>query len=74
MVVLLLGSGPLAFESALLCTFRHFSLLSAAFGTLKVIEAFPDAEAHMLEIPIDAGSNASAVASCVLLTSENFQK
>ena len=29
-------------ESALLCAFRHFSSLSVAFGTLKVIEAFPD--------------------------------
>ena len=30
-------------ESALLCAFRHFSSLSVTFGTLKVIEAFPDA-------------------------------
>ena len=42
-VVLLLGSGPPAFESALLCTFRHFLELSVAFGTLKVIEAFAHA-------------------------------
>ena len=28
----------------LLCTFRHFSSLSVAFGTLKAIETFPDGD------------------------------
>ena len=56
MVGLLLGSGPLAFESVLLCTFRRFSALSVAFGTLKVIETFPDAgKGHLQDESLGVG-------------------
>ena len=42
MAILLLGSGPLAFESALLCTFRHFLSLSVAFRRFRHFESDRD--------------------------------
>ena len=40
--IILLGSGHLAFKSALLCTFWCFPLLSDTLGALKVIKVFVD--------------------------------